>query len=134
MRLMSAALMLTLASCSPVPPAAESDPASAEPSGASTPEAVTPPAAPPEMPMTGAFAPASLEDETVKAAQTVAVEEIYKRDPTRALVEKVDVEQQVVAGMNYRFTITMSGGAKYGVTVFRSLDGAMEVTDYAKLP
>ena len=34
--------------------------------------------------------------------------------------------------MNYRFTITTEGGATYNVTVYRNLDGKMEVTDYAK--
>ena len=48
--------------------------------------------------------------------------------------EKVEAEMQVVAGLNYHFTITMTGGARYGVTVYRKLDGAMEVTDYARLP
>jgi hypothetical protein len=136
MRLMSAALMLTLASCAPssAPPAAETDPAAAEPSTPTTTPEATAPEAMPEPQITGGYAPANLEDEMVKAAQTVAVNEIYKRDPTRALVEAVEVEQQVVAGLNYRFTITMTGGAKFGVTVFRNLQGAMEVTDYAKLP
>ena len=46
----------------------------------------------------------------------------------------MEAELQVVAGINYHFVITMTGGARYGVTVYRKLDGAMEVTDYARLP
>ena len=84
--------------------------------------------------MTGGYSPASLDDEMTKAAQAVAVDAIYTRDPTRALVEKVEAEIQVVAGLNYRFVITMTGGARYGVTVYRKLDSTMEVTEYARLP
>ena len=109
-----------------------------EPAPAPEPVAVeaTPPAPmpAPEPVVTGGYSPASLDDEMVKAAQAVAVDAIYTRDPTRALVEKVEAELQVVAGINYQFVITMTGGARYGVTVYRKLDGTMEVTDYARLP
>src|SRR5262245_8575134 len=56
-------------------------------------------------PVVGGYAPANANDETVKAAETLAVAEIYRRDPQRGIVEQVTREQQVVAGMNYRFTI-----------------------------
>jgi hypothetical protein len=125
------AVASALAACSPAP-APEPTPAPETPAAEATPPA--PPAAEPEAPVVGGYAPANLEDEMVKAAQAVATDAIYTRNPTRALVEKVEAEQQVVAGMNYRFTITMTGGAKYGVTVFRDLDGKMEVSEYAKLP
>jgi hypothetical protein len=127
--------MLTLASCAP-PPAKETTPDS---EAAATPETITPEAAPadetaPPMPMPGGYSEASLDNETVNAAKLIAVDEIYKREPQRAIVEKVEAQQQVVAGMNYRFTITMSGGSRYGVTVFHSLGGEMTVTDFSKLP
>jgi hypothetical protein len=112
-------------------PATEPTPAPETPAAEATPPAPMPS---PEPAIVGGYAPADLAYETVKAAQTVATDAIYTRDPTRALVEKVEAEQQVVAGMNYRFVITMTGGAKFGVTVFRDLDGKMEVTEYAKLP
>lgn len=115
-----------LAACSPAPAPAP-EPVAVE----ATPPAPMPA---PEPMVTGGYSPASLEDEMVKAAQAVAVDAIYTRDPTRALVEKVEAELQVVAGINYHFVITMTGGARYGVTVYRKLDGAMEVTDYARLP
>ena len=128
MRLVSSVIVLALCACTPAAPPAE-------PTAPAAPEApaAAEPAAPVAPPITGGYGAASLEDESVKAAQTVAVDEIYKREPTRALTEKVEVQQQVVAGMNYRFDITMTGGAHYNVTVFRSLDGKMEVTDFAKL-
>lgn len=130
MRIISTVLIgVVFAACSPAP-APEATPVPQSGVVETTPP--TPMPAPEPM-MTGGYAPASLDDEMVKAAQAIAVDAIYTRDPTRALVEKTEVEQQVVAGMNYRFVITMTGGARIGVTVFRDLDGKMEVTDYAKL-
>lgn len=64
----------------------------------------------------------------VDEARDVAVNELYKRFPQRAIVEKVTVEQQVVAGMNYRFHFTMSGGAKYEAVIFRDVGGRFSVT------
>jgi hypothetical protein len=105
-----------------------------EPTPVAAPPAVVETAPPtPEPVITGGYSPASLDDEMTKAAQAVAVDAIYKRDPTRALVEKVEAAMQVVAGLNYQFVITMTGGARYGVTVYRKLDGSMEVTNYTKL-
>ena len=82
--------------------------------------------------MTGAYGAADLNNEDVKAAQAIAVNAIYTRNPTRALVEKVNAETQVVAGLNDRFNIVMTGGATYRIVVFRSLQGEMSVTSYEK--
>ncbi len=82
--------------------------------------------------MTGAYGAADLNNEDVKAAQAIAVNAIYTRNPTRALVEKVNAETQVVAGFNYRFNIVMTGGTTYRIVVFRSLQGEMSVTSYEK--
>lgn len=87
----------------------------------------------PHAPIVGGYSQANLSDEGVKAARAVAEKEIYTRNPTRALVDKVSAETQVVAGMNYRFTIVMSGGASYRVVVYRPLQGDMTVSDYEKL-
>ena len=81
----------------------------------------------------GGYSPASLSDAGVEAAQALAEKEIYTRHPTRALVDKVSAETQVVAGKNYRFTIVMTGGATYSVVVFQSLQGEMTVSAYEKL-
>lgn len=97
---------------------------------AAAPEAPQAPAAPM---MTGAYGKADQSNDMVKAAQAVAVNEIYTRNPTRALVEKVDVEQQVVAGLNFRFDITMSGGSRFKVTVYRNLQGEHSVTSFEKV-
>lgn len=94
-----------------------------------------PPSAPTAAPgpIVGGYAPADMNDPSVKAAYGLALSELYKRNPTRALDERKSAEQQVVAGMNYRFRIEMSGGAVYSITVYRDLQGAMSVTDYRKL-
>lgn len=95
--------------------------------------ATPPPAEIPAGPIVGGYGQSNPEDESVKAAQKLAVDEIYKRNPTRALVEKVTAETQVVAGLNYRFTIVMTGGATYSIVIYRDLQGAMTVTAYDKL-
>jgi len=123
-------IVALFAACTPPAPAPEPAPMPEPATVATTPPAPMPA---PEPVITGGYSPASLDDEMVKAAQAVAVDAIYTRNPTRALVEKAEAEQQVVAGINYRFVITMTGGAKFNVTVYRKLDGTMEVTDYAKL-
>jgi hypothetical protein len=95
-----------------------------------------PPSAPSAAPspvVVGGYAPADMNAPEVRAAYGVALGEVYKRNPTRALDEKKSAEQQVVAGMNYRFRIEMTGGAVYSVTVYRDLQGAMAVSDYQKL-
>jgi len=134
MRLMSAALILSLAACAPAS-APASDPAPAEPA---TPAAVEPAPAPaptPDIgPVAGGYAPASLDDEGVKAALAVATDAIYTRNPTRALVEKTEAQVQVVAGLNYAFDITMTGGAHYKIVVYKPLgDAKPEVTSFEKV-
>lgn len=86
-----------------------------------------------EVVITGGYANADPADARTREAQDVAVAEIYKRNPTRALVEKVDVKVQVVAGLNYAFDITMTGGARYKVVVFRSLQSELSVSSYEKV-
>lgn len=87
---------------------------------------------PPPM-IVGGYSPADLSDAGVKAARALAEKEIYTRHPTRALVDKVSAETQIVAGRNYRFTIVMTGGAAYRVVVFQPLQGEMTVSAYEKL-
>jgi hypothetical protein len=83
----------------------------------------------------GGYSPANLGDADLMAAEKMAVDEIYRREPQRSIVETVTREQQVVAGMNYRFTIKMSGMNSYRVVVFKPLPGqsAMSVTAFEKL-
>jgi hypothetical protein len=84
----------------------------------------------------GGYLPANAGDADVAAAEKLAVDEIYRREPQRSIVQNVTREQQVVAGMNYRFTIKMSGMNSYRVVVFKPLpgQGAMSVTGFEKLP
>ena len=48
-------------------------------------------------------------------------------------MEKVEVEVQVVAGLNYAFDITMTGGSRFKVVVYRDLQNQMKVTNYEKV-
>lgn len=116
----------------PEPAATPAPPASAPPAAVADDEVIIDDNAP-RFPLTGGYAPADPADVGASAAQKIAIDEIYRRDPTRALVENVTRELQVVAGLNYRFVVTMSGGVKYRVVVYRPLQGDMRVTEYEKL-
>jgi hypothetical protein len=93
------------------------------------------PADPVNSPVVGGYSPADAGNADVSAAEKMAVDEIYRREPQRSIVENVTREQQVVAGMNYRFTIKISGMNSYRVVVFKPLpgQGAMSVTGFEKL-
>lgn len=90
------------------------------------------PAPEPKPVISGGYGAANEEAPGLKEARELAVAEIYRRHPTRALVAKVETEVQVVAGLNYRFTITMSGdpvtAKRYAVAVYRDLQRRMSVT------
>jgi Cystatin domain len=86
-----------------------------------------------EVVITGGYAKADQSTVGAKEAEALAVSEIYKRNPTRALVENVEVQVQVVAGLNYAFEITMTGGSKYKIVVYRDLQNVMSVTSYQKV-
>jgi len=107
-------------------------PASAQPDAA-------PAAAQPEIPpdarptLVGSYSPANESDPELMAAEKVAIGEIYRREPQRGMVEDIQREAQVVAGMNYRFTVKMSGQNSYRVVIFRPLEGEMKVTNFEKL-
>jgi hypothetical protein len=83
--------------------------------------------------LVGGYSPANPSDPELQAAEKVAIGEIYRREPQRGIVEDVQREAQVVAGMNYRFTVKMSGPNSYRVVVFRPLEGEMQVTLFEKL-
>jgi len=129
--LASIVLAMAATACTPAEPAKPAEPA--EPSAAADAPAQDTAVEPPPMPMTGAYGTADIADPATKEASDLAVSEIYKRDPTRALVESVTAELQVVAGLNYRFDIQMSGGARYRVVVYRNLQNELTVSEYEKV-
>lgn len=93
--------------------------------------------APPPAPgpaIAGGYAPAGETGPDYAAAEALAIKTIYERDPQRSLVKTKTAEVQVVAGLNYRFEITMTSGAIYNVTVYRDLQGKLSVTNYAVTP
>lgn len=87
----------------------------------------------PRLPITGGYAPADKDDVGASAAEKLAIDEIYRREPQRSLVESVTRELQVVAGLNYRFVVKMSGANSYRVVVYRPLQGEMRVSEFEKL-
>lgn len=129
--ILATALLLGLVGCSAV---ATDEESVAAPSGGGESAADTIPSG---GIVAGGYGGADLGDEWTREAYALAVEAIYEAHPTRAEVETVTSEVQVVAGLNYRFRIEMSGPpetrAIYRAVVFRSLDGAYELSELAKL-
>lgn len=87
---------------------------------------------PPAPPVVGGFAPADVSDPSYKEAEALAIDTIYKREPQRSIVESKSAQVQVVAGLNYRFDIKMSGQNRYTVQIYRDLQGKLEVTEFTK--
>jgi hypothetical protein len=81
----------------------------------------------------GGYAPANPGDPDRAAAEKLAIDEIYRAEPQRSLVESVISEAQVVAGTNYRFTVRMSGMNGYRIVVHKPLQGEMRITSFEKL-
>ncbi len=82
----------------------------------------------------GAYSPAELDKQEVKAAADFAVQEQAKRDKSPLQLRSIaTAEQQVVAGMNYRLTLVVSrGGNSRSVkaTIFRALDSHYEMKSW----
>lgn len=78
-------------------------------------------------PLVGGFSQASTSDaEVLKAAQFAV-----KAHDAKLTLQKINtVEQQVVAGMNYKLKLTTSDGRKADVIVWRKLDGSHELTSW----
>jgi len=93
--------------------------------------------APDDPPIAGGYAPGDVSDPTAKAAYAMVQDAIYDKYPTRALVDVVTLETQVVAGLNYRFRVEMTGSPQargiYEAVVYRDLDGDLELTRLDKL-
>ncbi len=82
--------------------------------------------------LVGGYAPADIEDESAIKAKEMVIDAIYKKFPTRALVDKVEMQVQVVAGLNYKFRIEMSGPQAtrdvFSGAVYRNLKDRFELT------
>ena len=126
-------LGIAASACSGAPEEAPPPPPRADTATQVIPSATAPPSTAQRPVIVGGYAAADANDADVKAAESLAVAEIYKREPQRGLVENVTREQQVVAGMNYRFTIKMTGVNSYRVTVYKPLSGPMTVTGFEKV-
>ncbi|MCI4645546.1 MAG: hypothetical protein MRY64_12270 [Hyphomonadaceae bacterium] len=85
----------------------------------------------------GGYGPGDVSDPGAKIAYDLVEAAIYEQYPTRALVDSVALETQVVAGLNYRFRVEMTGSpesrAIYEGVVYRNLDNAYELTALSKV-
>lgn len=95
--------------------------------------ALTARSAAPEPLYVGGYSPANPSDPDRAAAEKLAIDEIYRAEPQRSLVESVISESQVVAGMNYRFTVRMSGMNAYRIVVYKPPQGEMRITSFEKV-
>jgi Cystatin domain len=89
-----------------------------------------PPGADPQV--VGGYSPAGTSEPEVLAAAKFAAAAASKG--TAQLLTVDDAQKQVVAGMNYRLTMTLSDGARWEATVYRNLDKRMELTSSRQLP
>lgn len=93
--------------------------------------AATPPAEAPARPViTGGWSAGTPSAEARAAAQ-FAVTAMNR--PGITLTSLDAVQQQVVAGINYRLDLTLSDGSKVRATVWKKLDGTFELTNVAPL-
>ncbi|MEM9740878.1 MAG: hypothetical protein AAF829_13545, partial [Pseudomonadota bacterium] len=60
-------------------------------------------------PLPGGYGPGDPAEPGAKVAYQMVEQAIYDQYPTRALVDVVALETQVVAGLNYRFRVEMTG-------------------------
>jgi len=95
--------------------------------------AQTHPATPPSaggMSVPGGWNAGRKDDPAVKAAAGFAAGQL----PGAPKVKSIDeVNQQVVAGMNYRLELTLSDASRWEVTVYRRFNGEMQMTNSMKL-
>jgi uncharacterized protein involved in outer membrane biogenesis len=89
-----------------------------------------PPSPDPAAPIAGGWSQAGIDADVTSAATFAA----QRLDRKGAKLLKVNAaEQQVVAGMNFKIDLTLTDKSSWRVTVFRNLDGVMELTSSAKL-
>ena len=74
----------------------------------------------------GGWTPISVDNADVKAAAAFAAAQYA--GPSVTVTSITRAESQVVAGTNYRMAIVLSDGRKPIVTVWKKLDGSMELT------
>lgn len=88
-------------------------------------------------PMPGGYGPGDPSEPGAKIAYEIVEAAIYDAFPSRALVDTVALETQIVAGRNYRFRVEMTGAPEargiYEAVVFRGLDDSYELTRLEKL-
>lgn len=70
------------------------------------------------------------------SARSLAVDEVYSRHPTRALIDFANVEQTAAEPATYRVQVELTGAperrAIYDVDVSETPDGRLEITNFEK--
>lgn len=93
-------------------------------------------------PIAGGWVPVGAMTEEIQTAETLAVDAVIDAHMAATggareslTVGEIAREQQVVAGMNYRFTVALTAGpaapASYAAVVYVDLEGVMAVTRVA---
>ncbi|MCW3834630.1 cystatin domain-containing protein [Sphingomonas canadensis] len=78
------------------------------------------------MPVVGGWSAVAADDAGVRAAADAVLAQTGRTGVTITAI--ADAQQQVVAGMNYRFALTLSDGSRLRVQVYRNLSGNYEIT------
>eukprot|EP00741_Cyanophora_paradoxa_P007713 tig00001187_g7462.t1 len=93
---------------------------------------------PPGAGLPGGLFPASAKDEGVTEAAEFAVQEISNRSNSMKsldLVQVLEVQRQVVAGLNFYLKLSVTTGDKnnqiYNAVVYRNLQGQFSLTSFS---
>jgi hypothetical protein len=84
-------------------------------------------------PLMGGYSKADIKDERVRKAAEFSVLEKTTKSSKLVLVEIMDAQQQVVAGMNYRLHLKLTDDGKEkeaDAVVYLKLDGTMSLTTW----
>lgn len=91
-------------------------------------------ASPPSKPSpatAGGWSPIESSARELEPVIALAVHRLPRRHAR--VVRVVEAGQQVVAGMNYRATLALADRSRWRATVWRKLDGTMDLTELAGL-
>jgi cystatin-C len=90
-------------------------------------------AKPAQSSLPGGYSPAEINPEVQKAAEFAVKAQAKATGKPLQLVKILKVEQQVVAGLNYRLEIEVADGSKRlkaRAVVWRKLDGSLALTSW----
>lgn len=86
----------------------------------------------PRLPLAGGYAPADANDVGANAAQRLVSDELARVE-RGSQITSMTRELQVVAGVNYRFGVTLNNGHMYRAVVHRPLEGDMRLVSFDRV-